>query len=239
MENNKIPKEYKRQLIRRFLKGSKALFVLSMVCAALSALADLLSPQIIRVAVDNVLGGKDAQLPAFVLRAIERAGGFSYLAEHIWIMVLALLAVALLKAVSVFGYNVSKTKAAETLVKTMRDSLFSHIERLPFAWHMKHHTGDIIQRCTSDIDTMKNFVAEQMTNIIRIVILLALSLGFMLSMSWKLTLIAVLPVPYIIVRCLPRLRRERGHPLDPGAGEPDRRARGAGLRARARRARPL
>ncbi|MBQ5406741.1 MAG: ABC transporter ATP-binding protein, partial [Oscillospiraceae bacterium] len=54
--------------------------------------------------------------------------------------------------------------------------------------------------CTSDIDTMKNFVAEQMTNIIRIVILLALSLGFMLSMSWKLTLIAVLPVPYIIVR---------------------------------------
>ena len=200
MENNKIPKEYKRQLIRRFLKGSKALFVLSMVCAALSALADLLSPQIIRVAVDNVLGGKDAQLPAFVLRAIERAGGFSYLAEHIWIMVLALLAVALLKAVSVFGYNVSKTKAAETLVKTMRDSLFSHIERLPFAWHMKHHTGDIIQRCTSDIDTMKNFVAEQMTNIIRIVILLALSLGFMLSMSWKLTLIAVLPVPYIIVR---------------------------------------
>ena len=200
MENNKIPKEYKRQLIRRFLKGSKALFVLSMVCAALSALADLLSPQIIRVAVDNVLGGKDAQLPAFVLRAIERAGGFSYLAEHIWIMVLALLAVALLKAVSVFGYNVSKTKAAETLVKTMLDSLFSHIERLPFAWHMKHHTGDIIQRCTSDIDTMKNFVAEQMTNIIRIVILLALSLGFMLSMSWKLTLIAVLPVPYIIVR---------------------------------------
>ena len=65
---------------------------------------------------------------------------------------------------------------------------------------MKHHTGDIIQRCTSDIDTMKNFVAEQMTNIIRIVILLVLSLGFMLSMSWKLTIIAILPVPYIIFR---------------------------------------
>ena len=200
MENNKISKEYKRALLWRFLKGSKATFVLSMVCAALSALADLLSPQIVRVAVDNVLGGKDAALPPLVLRLVERAGGFAYLAEHIWIMALALLAVALLKALSVFGYNVSKTRAAETLVKTMRDSLYAHIERLPFAWHMKHHTGDIIQRCTSDIDTTKNFVAEQMTNIIRIVILLCLSLGFMLSMSWKLTLIAVLPVPYIILR---------------------------------------
>ncbi len=200
MENNKIPKAYKRQLIWRFLKGSKAFFVLSMLCAALSALADLLSPQIIRVAVDNVLGGKETALPAFALRLVEQAGGFPYLAEHIWIMALALLGVALLKALSVFGYNVSKTKAAETLVKTMRDSLYAHIERLPFAWHMKHHTGDIIQRCTSDIDTTKNFVAEQMTNIIRIVILLCLSLGFMLSMSWKLTIIAVLPVPYIIVR---------------------------------------
>ena len=200
MENTKIPKEYKRRLLWRFLKGSKAMFLLSMVCAALSALADMLSPQIIRVAVDNVLGGKEAQIPGFALRLVKLAGGFSYLAEHIWIMALALLIVALLKVLSQYGFQVSKTRAAETLVKTMRDSLFAHIERLPFAWHMKHHTGDIIQRCTSDIDTMKNFVAEQMTNIIRIVILLVLSLGFMLSMSPKLTLIAILPVPYIILR---------------------------------------
>ena len=199
MENTKIPKEYKWRLIRRFLRGSKALFLLSMLCSALAALADMLSPQIIRVAVDNVLGGKETQLPALAQRLIERAGGVAFLAEHIWIMAMALLAVALVKAVSQYAYQVSRTRAAETLVKTMRDSLFSHIERLPFAWHMKHRTGDIIQRCTSDIDTMKNFVAEQMTNIIRIVILLVLSVGFMLSMSWKLTLIAILPVPIIVL----------------------------------------
>ena len=83
--------------------------------------------------------------------------------------------------------------------QTMRDSLFSHIERLPYAWHMKNRTGDIIQRCTSDIDTLKNFLAEQMTNLIRIVVLLALSVAFMLSMNTRLTLIAMLPVPVIIL----------------------------------------
>ena len=195
----KIPKSYQRALIWRFLRGSKALFLLSMLCAALSALADMLSPQIIRVAVDNALGGREANLPGFVMGWVEKLGGFAYLGEHIWILALALLAVALLKVVSQFCFQVSKTRAAETLVKTMRDSLFAHIERLPFAWHMKNHTGDIIQRCTSDIDTMKNFVSEQMTSILRIVILLLLSLSFMLSMNGKLTLIAVLPVPFIIL----------------------------------------
>ena len=131
MENTKIPKEYKRQLLWRFLKGSKAMFLLSMICAALSAMADMLSPQIIRVAVDNVLGGKEGQIPALALRLVERAGGFAYLADHIWIMAVALLAVALLKALSVFGFNVAKTTAAETLVKTMRDSLFAHISVCP------------------------------------------------------------------------------------------------------------
>ena len=198
MENQKITKEYKRRLLWRFLKGSKGMFALSMLCSALAAMTDMVSPQIIRVAVDRVLGGRETVLPGFAERLVERAGGAAYLAEHIWIMALALLAVALVKVAAQYGFQVSKTRASETLVKTMRDSLFAHIERLPFSWHMKHHTGDIIQRCTSDIDTMKNFVAEQMTNIIRILILLLLSVGFMLSMSPMLTLIAMAPVPFII-----------------------------------------
>ena len=79
MENTKIPKKYKRQLLWRFLRGSKALFLLSMLCSALAALGDMVSPQIIRVAVDNVLGGKETQLPALAQRLIERAGGLAFL----------------------------------------------------------------------------------------------------------------------------------------------------------------
>ena len=186
-------------MILRFLRGSKLLFVTSMLASALAALADMVSPQIVRVAVDHVLGSAPTEtLPGFAVRLINRAGGVAALREHIWILALAVVAVAVVKAAAQYGYEVSKTAASETLVKTMRDSLFSHIERLPYAWHMKNRTGDIIQRCTSDIDTLKNFLAEQMTNLIRIVILLALSVAFMLGMNPRLTLIAMLPVPVII-----------------------------------------
>ena len=199
-KKTKEEKEYNRKLIWRFLKGSNFFYLVSMVAAAVSALADMISPQIVRMAVDNALGGQEANLPAFVMRLVDRFGGFAYLGEHIWIMALAILAVALIKVTAQYLFRVTNTSGAETLTKTMRDSLFVHIEHLPFSWHMKNRTGDIIQRCTSDIDTLKSFVSEQMTAIFRIVVLLALSIGFMLSMDPLLTLIAILPVPYIILR---------------------------------------
>ena len=125
-------------------------------------------------------------------------GGFRYLGQHLWIMALAILAVAIVQVASNYTFRVYNTKASETLVKSMRDQLFSHIQRLPFSWHMKNKTGDTIQRCTSDIDTTKNFLSEQLTSVFRIVILLILSISFMVSMHGTLTLIALIPMPLII-----------------------------------------
>ena len=200
--NDTISKTFKRRLLWRFLKGSRALFLLSMLCAALSALADMLSPQIVRVTVDHVLGGKADSLNPLIAALVEKLGGLSYLAEHLWVLAAALLVTALAKVLALYGFRVSNTKAAERLTKTMRDTLFLHIEHLPFSWHMKHHTGDIIQRCTSDIDTLKGFISEQMTSIFRIVILLVLSISFMAGMDPLLTLIACLPIPVILIYSL-------------------------------------
>ena len=186
------------RLIWSFLKGSKALFAVCIISAALMALADMVIPQIIRAAIDNAIGGAPADYPAAVMRLVDRAGGFAYLGEHLWIMALAIVAVALVKAISQYLFRLTNSMAAETMVKTMRDGLFEHIEHLPFAWHMKNRTGDIIQRCTSDIDTMKNFISEQMTSILRIIILLVMAVIFMLGMNVRLTFIALIPVPVII-----------------------------------------
>ena len=188
----------KLALLWQFLKGSKRFFLATVLSATVTALADMLQPQIIRAAVDCAIGGKEGDFPPFVMDLVARVGGFAYLGEHLWILALAIIFVAVFQVVSQYTFRVYNTKASETLVKTMRDSLFSRIARLPFAWHMKNKTGDIIQRCTSDIETMKNFLSEQLTSIFRIVILLILSITFMCSMHPLLTLIALIPAPAII-----------------------------------------
>ena len=185
-------------LLWQFLKGAKRYFFVTVLAAGVTALADMLQPQIIRAAVDCALGGKEGDFPAFVMDAVNSIGGFQYLGQHLWIMALAILAVAVVQVASNYTFRVYNTKASETLVKSMRDQLFSHIQRLPFSWHMKNKTGDIIQRCTSDIDTTKNFLSEQLTSVFRIVILLILSISFMVSMHGTLTLIALIPMPLII-----------------------------------------
>nr|MCR4804415.1 ABC transporter ATP-binding protein/permease [Clostridia bacterium] len=62
----------------------------------------------------------------------------------------------------------------------------------------KNHTGDIIQRCTTDVDRIRTFVAEQLTSVFRILILIGMSLYFMFSMNVKMAAIAVAPIPFII-----------------------------------------
>ena len=196
---NKTQQKQKLSLLLRFLEGAKRFFALSVLSAAVTALADMLIPQIIRAAVDCAIGGKEANFPAFVMRGVNALGGFSYLGQHLWIMALAIIGVAACQVVSQYSFRVCNTKASETLVKTMRDRLFCHIQRLPFSWHMKNRTGDIIQRCTSDIETTKNFLSEQLTAVFRIAILLTLSMAFMLSMHPLLTLIALIPMPFIML----------------------------------------
>ncbi len=198
MNETKASKQQTVQLLWQFLKGAKRYFGITILAAAVTALADMLQPQIIRAAVDCALGGEEGDFPAFVTDFVDRLGGWAWLGQHMYLMALAVLMVACVQVISQYIFRVYNTKASETLVKTMRDRLFSHIQRLPFAWHMKNHTGDIIQRCTSDIDTTKNFLSEQLTAVFRISLLLMLSITFMVSMHLGLTLIALIPTPVII-----------------------------------------
>ena len=195
-------KQGKAALIWRFLQGSKAMFVVSILMAMLTALADMLTPQIVRVTVDNVIGATPMEPGSLAEKLVVYAGGAEYLGQNLWLLALTVLAVALVKVLSQYGFTLSNTRASETLVKTMRDKLYTHIGRLPFSWHMKNHTGDIIQRCTSDIETTRNFVAGQLTQLFRIVILVVMSMIFMMGMNPWLTLIALIPMPFIVLYSL-------------------------------------
>lgn len=191
-------KRGKLKMTLGFMRGSVGFFVTSIISALLLALLDTLSPKIISVTVDSVLGSEPAELPEWALSIINSIGGFEYFRHHLYYVALLLVVLAVFTAVFQYCNRVFNAKGAETLVKNMRDSIFTHIDRLPFSWHMKNQTGDIIQRCTSDVDNVKRFLSDQLTSVFRIIIMLCLSLYFMFSMNVKLALVAVAFMPFII-----------------------------------------
>ena len=191
---------YKKQsaggLIGYFLKGSIALYLISVLCSLLVTLLNVLIPQVIGLAIDSVIGDEPIKDGfAFIVNAV---GGAVVLKNNIWIVAVAILILALGMAVFRYIHSYTNVCANEKLMQNMRDSLFFRIQRLPLSWHTVHRTGDIIQRCTSDTQTILNFISNQMMHLIRIVALIVLSLVFMFIMQWQLALIAAVFVPAVV-----------------------------------------
>ena len=185
-------KKYGRlQLIFLFLKGSKRFYLLGIFGSMMVSLCEMLTPQIIKLTVDSVIGSEPLNVPAILEMAVNAVGGVEALRGNLLLIAASVVLIALLTGLFRYINMVSNTKAAETFTQRIRNMLFAHIQRLPFAWHMKNQTGDIIQRCTSDVDSIKQFVGEQLVNVFRILVLLTLSLVFMFSMNVKLAMVAV------------------------------------------------
>lgn len=108
----------------------------------------------------------------------------------------------LLSAMMRYCVNIYSSKAGETLVKTSRDLLYHHIQHLPWKWHMQNPTGDIIQRCTSDVERIKTFFEEQFVSVFRAVAMIVFALVCMALMNWKLALVPAVMFPIIIVYSL-------------------------------------
>ena len=184
-----------RELVWHFLRGSKTYFIIAIVCISLMNLLALIVPRVISYTVDTLITGKESDLPAFIVDAIESIGGSAYIREHLYLIAVFLMVIGALSALCNYLYRYYNNKGAETLVETMRNEIFAHIARLPFSWHTKNQTGDIIQRCTSDVDAVKNFVSGQLTEVFRVVLMVAFSLYFMFTINVKLALIAVILIP--------------------------------------------
>lgn len=81
----------------------------------------------------------------------------------------------------------------------MRDRLYAHLQTLPYDYHVKAKTGDLIQRCTSDVETIRRFLQTQIVEVFRAVLMLAVALVLMLGMNVKMTLVSMVLVPPLFV----------------------------------------
>lgn len=186
----------KRRLVAHFLKGSLYIFIISAVANLIVMALNVLIPQIIGVTIDSVLG--DEPLDGIFAPLVSALGGTEVLKHNAWIAAVAVVIIALIMAIFRYVQTYSGTCANEKLMQRMRNTLFSHIQRLPLSWHTKHNTGDIIQRCTSDTQTILNFISGQLMQLIRIVALIILSLAVMFTMHWRLAAIAASFIPVIV-----------------------------------------
>lgn len=191
-------KRNRLQLVFNFLYGSKRWFILAVLFAVSMQFISLVNPKLIGFTVDSVIGNLPSSLPSFANGWIDAIGGVSILKEHLYYVALMIIAVAVVYAFVHFCFRVCNAIGSEILVKNMRDQLYTHLSRLPFSWYGENQTGDIIQRCTSDVETIKVFLSEQLTSLLRIVVLIVLAVSFMMQIHFRLAVISACFIPVII-----------------------------------------
>ena len=186
-------------LIFSLSRGYRWLFVISVLSSILAIVFNFLLPQVIRVTVDSVLGDEPFSLPGFLVSVLEHAGGRVFLQNNLIACAIAAMACAVLSGLFNYISRLSMAEASEGMIQRLRNRLFAHIQRLPYKWHVSHQTGDIIQRCTSDVDVIRSVLSVQLSEMIRTVFLIVLAMTLMFSMNIRLSLIALIFLPVILI----------------------------------------
>ena len=93
----------------------------------------------------------------------------------------------------------SASKTAESVTRRLRNYLFDHIQHLPFTYHDKTQTGELIERCTSDVDALRRFFADQVIGAGRIFLVFVINLIVLLDLNVKLAIISIIVVPLIFL----------------------------------------
>ena len=193
MQNDQKSKAY--AAVFRFVKENLWLFGLGLLCSMLNTAFNSLTPQIIRMTVDSIIGSEE--LPGwFTALGLQRLLQGDT-AQVLLLAAAAVLAAAILSGIFSFLARINTARASENAIKSLRDALYGHIQKLPFSWHTAHQTGEIIQRCTSDVEVIRNFVSAQMVEVFRIVFLIVMTMAIMFSMNVKISLVVAVFIPII------------------------------------------
>jgi ATP-binding cassette subfamily B protein len=115
------------------------------------------------------------------------------------LVALGFVVLAVVQGVFTFFSGKLAARTAEGIVLRLRNYLFDHIQRLSFTYHDRTPTGDLIQRCSSDVDAIRRFFADQAISAGRILLLFIVNLTALLFLNWRLALFSVIVVPIIVL----------------------------------------
>ena len=176
--------------IFKYLKGYRAVFVLAIISIVIATAMQLATPILIKYAVDSVIG----DIPAGNLQFLMDAFG-----KNLLMVVWIIIAINLIRGIFLFLKGVLSSYAAENIAQNMRESLYRQIQYMTYEHHTKKETGDMIQRCTSDVETIRRFLGVQIVDLGRIIFMILLSVLIMLTLDVKLTLYAIALIPVLFI----------------------------------------
>ena len=170
-------------------------FLWALTATIMMVIIGFLTPLLLSEIVDSILGSEPFTMPDFLMNPINALGGRDFLRQNLWIPALALILMNIVNGVFTFIKGRSSAIASENIARKLRNDLYRHLQHLPFAYHVKAQAGELIQRCTSDVDTIRRFLAVQVMEVVNTVLMVVIAMSILLPRSVPITLYSLILVP--------------------------------------------
>lgn len=180
------------------MRGFRALYAWAVVALFLHIGINYLTPLVASGTIDYVLSGEPMEqtLPARILSLL---GGPERVREALWLPGVAML----LLTVVAGGFHYLKgrfaAQASDGLARRLKDRLYDHLQHLPASYHDRADTGDIIQRCTSDVETLRVAMSSQVLAVSQALLLLLTALPLMILLDVRMTIVSLILVGPIVL----------------------------------------
>ncbi len=189
------------QVIWSIMRGHRLRYLLALGCLVLATVINFGVPLVgsatIDYAVSNAaVGAGTPRLIALVLRLL---GGAGNLRAHLWLCPVAMVALSAVSGLFSYLKGWQASLASDGIARQLKERLYDHLGHLPAVYHDRTDTGDLVQRCTSDVETARQFLATQVMEIGNAAILAGAAFPLLLSLNVPLALVSFVLIPPIVV----------------------------------------
>ena len=186
--------KYNLKTLISFTKGFRQFFVLALLFTIFLGASRAAFPLIVGYIVDTVLQGLPSALPNWIHSRLVSDD----VSRHLMVSALALAGFAVIRGITMIAAGVTRAMFSEGLTRKMRNRVYHHLNHLSYKYHKNADTGDLIQRSTTDIDTIRKFFYEDLFSFLWVVSMAVLIIITMFLTNVMLALLSVIIIPITI-----------------------------------------
>jgi ATP-binding cassette subfamily B protein len=199
------------KVIWQLMRGQRLRYGFALGCLVFATLLNYGIPLVGTATIDHAIAGRtvDENTPVLVRALVSALGGPELLRDHLWLAPVAMVALSLVAGVFSYLKGWQASLASDGIARQLKNTLYDHLNHLPARHHDRNDTGDLVQRCTSDVETTRQFLAAQVMEIGNAAILTLTALPLLLSLSVPMTLVSFALIGPIIIYGYVYFRRVR------------------------------
>jgi ATP-binding cassette, subfamily B, bacterial len=185
---------HSNQFLIELVRNKKWYYLGSVIAVSVASYFMFLGPTIGKVVIDGVITQEPSVNSSAAAAWLVQWIGSS---ERLWLAGLAIVAATAIGGLFMYLKDFLAARACEQTVKSLRERLFAHLHRLPEHYLGNADSGDLVQRCTSDIDTLRNFLTLQVMDMGRTAVLMCILIPLMVMQSALMTLVSLILMPIV------------------------------------------